>query len=209
MPKVSVIIPTYNREKYIIEAVESVLNQTYKDYEIIIIDDGSTDNTKQVLDEYLKGKGFRVRDKSPSHKAANPQGKTDDVVTWCRGDFCVRYFYQENKGISAARNKAINEAKGDYIAFLDSDDRWLPKKLEKQMKVIKDENINFVYSAMYVENNGRMINKIISASPATDFLGLLTKNQSIAMGTTVIKKEHITKTGMFDENLRVSVDCDL
>lgn len=180
MSKVSVIIPTYNRAQYIAEAIDSVLNQTYQDFEIIIVDDGSTDNTKEIIKPYL-----------------------DDYSNK------IRYFYQKNKGISAARNMAINKAREDYIAFLDSDDRWLPEKLEKQMKVIKDENINFVYSAMYVENNGRMTNRIIPANPATDFLGLLTKNQSIAMATTIIKKEYITKTGMFDETLTVSVDYDL
>ncbi len=102
-PIVSVIIPTYNRAPYVTEALDSVLAQTFTDYEIIVIDDGSTDNTKEVLQPYF------------------PQ---------------IRYFFQENQGVSAARNVGIREAKGEWLAFLDSDDVWLPKKLEIQFKDI-------------------------------------------------------------------------
>lgn len=98
--KVSVIIPTYNLARYINETVDSVLGQTYKNYEIIIVDDGSTDNTKEALSEY--------------------GGK-------------ITYIFQENQGVSAARNKGIKEAKGEYIAFLDADDLWLKDKLELQI----------------------------------------------------------------------------
>jgi len=90
LPKVSVIIPTYNYGKYIETAIESVLSQTYRDYEIIVIDDGSTDNTKDVI--------------------ATNYNKS------------VRYYYQKNKGASAARNKGIRESNGEYLLFLDADD---------------------------------------------------------------------------------------
>lgn len=88
---ISVVIPTYNSAQYIIEAIESVLNQTYKDYEIIVVDDGSTDNTKDILRSYIEKKK-------------------------------IHYFYQENSGVSSARNTGSRMAKGDFIAFLDSDD---------------------------------------------------------------------------------------
>src|SRR5690349_3602213 len=103
MPKVSVIIPTYNRAQFIARAVDSVLEQTYKDFEIIVIDDGSSDNTQEILKAY--------------------EGK-------------IRYVYQQNKGISAARNRGIQEAKGEYIAFLDSDDVWKPEKLSVQVAIL-------------------------------------------------------------------------
>ena len=101
MPKVSVIIPTYNRADYIVETVDSVRKQSFKDYEIIIIDDGSTDKTREKLSVFIEDKK-------------------------------VRYYYQENRGESAARNYGISAADGEYIAFLDSDDLFLPRKLEKQ-----------------------------------------------------------------------------
>src|SRR5437868_7134370 len=100
MPKVSVIIPTYNRGKLITRAVNSVLNQTFNDFEIIIVDDGSKDETKNILMPYQNQKKNRIK-----------------------------YFYQENRGISAARNRGIKESTGEYIAFLDSDDEWVSDKL--------------------------------------------------------------------------------
>ncbi|MDE5121152.1 MAG: glycosyltransferase, partial [Trichodesmium sp. St19_bin1] len=102
VPRVSVIIATYNNAHYILEAIASIFNQTYRSYEIIVIDDGSTDNTRQVLEPYL--------DK-------------------------VRYLYQENKGVSHARNLGLEMARGEFISFLDADDFFLPDKLAKQVAV--------------------------------------------------------------------------
>jgi glycosyltransferase involved in cell wall biosynthesis len=105
MRTVSVIIPTYNRAFYLCEAIESVLNQDIQDcqIEIIVVDDGSTDNTKEVLKKYGSS---------------------------------VRYIYQNNRGAGPARNRGIDEAKGEWVAFLDSDDRWLPEKLTLQFSVL-------------------------------------------------------------------------
>ncbi|MCL2936552.1 MAG: glycosyltransferase [Trichodesmium sp. MAG_R02] len=102
VPRVSVIIATYNNAYYIVEAIASIFNQTYRSYEIIVIDDGSTDNTRQVLEPYL--------DK-------------------------IRYLYQENKGVSHARNLGLEMARGEFISFLDADDFFLPDKLAKQVAV--------------------------------------------------------------------------
>ena len=101
MPKVSVIIPTYNRAPFVTEAIDSVLAQTFLDYEVIVVDDGSTDNTKDVLLPY----GERTR-----------------------------YIYQPNSGVGAARNAGIRCAIGEWLAFLDSDDIWLPDYLSCQME---------------------------------------------------------------------------
>lgn len=103
MPKVSVIIPTYNLANYICESIDSVLSQTYKDFEIIVVDDGSIDNTRDVLAKY---------------------------------NGIIRYFYQENKGISAAINRGVKEYKGDYIAYLGVDDIWLPDHLNLQVNIL-------------------------------------------------------------------------
>lgn len=99
MPKVSVIIPTYNRAAFLEEAIESVLSQDYKDFELIVVDDGSTDETRDIVGRH-----------------------SESVV----------YLYQDNKGVSCARNTGIRNSFGEYIAFLDSDDKWLPKKLYSQ-----------------------------------------------------------------------------
>ncbi len=103
-PLISVIIPVYNREKYLVEAIESVLRQTWKNVELVVIDDGSTDNTADTALAF--------------------EGK-------------INYYYQKNRGLGAARNAGIGHASGDLIAFLDSDDLWLPEKLEKQMDALK------------------------------------------------------------------------
>ncbi|OGP53024.1 MAG: hypothetical protein A2Y65_08950 [Deltaproteobacteria bacterium RBG_13_52_11] len=100
MPRVSAIIPTYNRKAFVLEAVDSVLSQTYGDYELIVVDDGSSDGTGEALKQYGKQ---------------------------------LRYSYQANQGVSTARNRGLEFAQGEFVAFLDSDDLWLPKKLQIQV----------------------------------------------------------------------------
>ena len=92
------------------KAIDSALNQTYKEIEIIVIDDGSADNTQELLVQ-------KYRD-------------------------TIRYFYQENRGVAGARNAGIQESRGEYIAFLDSDDMWMPTKLEAQMKIFQSDLIS-------------------------------------------------------------------
>lgn len=101
IPTVSVVIPTYNRAHLVGRAIQSVLNQTYQDFEIIVVDDGSTDNTEEVVKSF-----------------------NDPRIRYIRHD--------QNRGGSAARNTGIKMARGEYIAFQDSDDEWLPEKLESR-----------------------------------------------------------------------------
>lgn len=119
MVKVSVVIPMYNSEKTIVTTLDSVLSQTYldKNIEIIIVNDGSTDKSKQIVEEYIeKSKGISIK-----------------------------LINKENSGVSSARNIGIKKAKGEWIALLDSDDEWLPQKLEMQMEEIKNnEDIKFI-----------------------------------------------------------------
>jgi glycosyltransferase involved in cell wall biosynthesis len=116
MPKVSVVIPTYNRAHLLTECIESALAQTFRDFEIIIIDDGSTDNTSQVVSA-----------------------------------FPVRYIHQQNQGVSVARNKGIELSRGEYIAFLDSDDTLLKNALEEGVEVLdKNPDVGFSYGQMYI-----------------------------------------------------------
>jgi glycosyltransferase involved in cell wall biosynthesis len=124
----SIIIPTYNRAHLILKAIESVIVQTFTDWELIIVDDGSTDNTKELIAQY--------QDK----------------------DNRVRYIYQENAERSAARNNGIKHAKGEYICFLDSDDYYLKDRLKNIYNFIQGEKKprNFYYTAITYDFNGRL-----------------------------------------------------
>lgn len=185
MPKVSVIIPTHNRAKYMEKAIKSVLNQTYKNYEIIVVDDGSTDKTEKIAKKYVK-----------KHKRK------------------VRYIYQKNKGPSAARNTGIGNAKGKYIAFLDSDDEFLPKKLKKQMSFVKRRpNCRFLYTWYYNSNKNGKIDrkrrtKRYGSKEALQYK-LYTRQFTIRTSTVMIEKKVFKKTGLFNENYWYSQDWDM
>jgi glycosyltransferase involved in cell wall biosynthesis len=113
-PFISVVIPTFNRARQVETALKSVLAQTYREFEVIIIDDGSTDGTGEALREIIN---------------AESEGGTR-----------IRYLFQSNRGQSAARNKGAEEARGEWVAFLDSDDAWLPEKLEWQVRAVEQFN---------------------------------------------------------------------
>jgi glycosyltransferase involved in cell wall biosynthesis len=181
MTKVSVIIPTYNRGKFTVEAVKSILNQTYMNYEIIVIDDGSTDQTRELLTAF--------------------------------GDK-LRYIYQENKGPSAARNTGILHAKGEYIAFCDSDDRFLPKKLEKQMEFIyKNPECKFLYTWYYNVNEKGEITKLrkpLSCENQEHLqYSLYTRKFTIRTSTVLLHKSCFEKAGLFNEKYWYSQDWDM
>jgi glycosyltransferase involved in cell wall biosynthesis len=110
-PFISVVIPTFNRAFQVQAAVKSVLVQTYREFEVIVVDDGSTDGTREAVQEITRSQGT--------------------------GGGKIRYFFQPNQGQSAARNKGTDEARGEWVAFLDSDDVWLPEKLEWQVRAIE------------------------------------------------------------------------
>ena len=124
-PIFSVIIPTYNREKILGRAIDSILAQTFDNFELIIVDDGSKDQTKKLVNSYR--------------------------------DERVKYIYKENGGQNSALNRGLKEARGCYIAFCDSDDAWLPTKLEKTYeKYMQDEEIGVVYCWTGVNRNGKI-----------------------------------------------------
>lgn len=130
-PLVSIIMPVYNAEKYLAEAIQSVINQTYKNWELLIVNDGSTDNSSSLLLKF-------------------------------NSDSRIRIFNQANKGVSAARNMALVNMKGDYFCFLDSDDTLPLKSIEERVRIFqKDFNITFVdgYVMVYDEHN-RIIKNI-------------------------------------------------
>jgi glycosyltransferase involved in cell wall biosynthesis len=177
-PLVSVIIPTYNRGWILKEAIDSVLAQDYKDFELIVVDDGSTDNTREILDSYGR-----------------------DLIV----------LRQANRGVSAARNRGIAEAHGRLVAFLDSDDIWLPRKLLRQVDFfnsIPDAVINQT-EEIWIRNGVRVNPKNRHRKPSGMIfersLGLCLVSPSAVM----IQKNLFNAVGVFDENLPACEDYDL
>ena len=161
---VSVIVPCYNCENYIEEAINSILNQTFSDFEILVVDDLSTDNTAHILEK------LRKRDKR------------------------IKYFKLSKKGgATGARNKALREAKGKYIAFLDGDDLWEPQKLEKQIKFMEDNNIYFSYTDYeYIDEKSKRLNRMRKCPFKMSYLRMLF-GDSVGCLTVIYNAE---KTGL-------------
>jgi len=180
-PLVSVIIPTYNTGVYIKEAVDSALSQTHPNIEIIVVDDGSTDNTKAVLQPYIN-----------SEK--------------------VKYIYQRNKGLPGARNTAIKEAKGKYVALLDADDLFLPDKLGRQVQHLEEnKDLDLSYCDIYHFKDSEpdkllRLNYTYYSGEAV-FEKLLEKN-FIAPLSVVVRRSVFDRLGYFDESLRRSEDYE-
>ncbi len=147
-PMVSVIMPAYNSAAFISEAIESVILQTYPNWELIVIDDDSKDATTSLVEEF-------IRQESRIKIIKNP--------------------YNEGPGIS--RNKGIQMANGDFMAFLDSDDQWLPEKLEIQLDFMKKHDLAMCFSSYYLmDEKGKMILKMIEALPTLTYGKLLRSN---------------------------------
>lgn len=182
IPIVSVILPTYNRAHLIEQAIQDVLEQTYQDFELIVVDDGSTDNSEEIIKKMSDGRIRYVR-------------------------------HEKNKGANAARNTGIVTANGKYIAFQDSDDRWLPEKLEKQMQVFKTApaGTGVVYTGFWRIKGDQ---KKYVPSPRIkrkegDIYNELLRGNFIGTPTAVVKKECFEKVGMFDEDLPRLQDWEL
>lgn len=158
-PLVSIITPLYNSEKYIAETIESVLAQTYSNWEMIIVDDCSKDNGARIVEEYQK-KDKRIK----------------------------LYWNEINKGVSYTRNRAIDLSQGKYIAFLDSDDLWKKEKLEKQINFMEQNNIVLSYTAYEKMNEDGSKRGEIRVPEKLDYKELL-KNCLINCITGVYKKE--------------------
>lgn len=181
-PLISVIIPSYNREVLIIKAIESILHQTYTDFEILVIDDASTDNTKEAIDNL-------------------------------KNDKIIYYKLDKNSGQCVARNYGIKRAKGEYIAFLDSDDEWLPDKLKLQIDCFKKANdklgavYGYSYSKDVIKDETILIKpKYFRGSIYDKFLeGFCPPTPSIFL----VKKEALLNVDGFDEKLITFVDLDL
>jgi glycosyltransferase involved in cell wall biosynthesis len=177
-PRVTVVIPTYNRKEYLAEAIDSVLAQTYTDYEILVVDDGSTDGTREFLEE-------RYRERP------------------------VLYLRQENRGSSAARNTGIRNARGELLAFLDSDDLWLPGKLGLQVPLFdKNPSVGLVFcGSAGIGARGEIVEE---RRPTDDFRGnavraMLYRNMT-PTPTVVFRRNLVPRVGYMREELTFGED---
>ena len=159
-PLVSIIMPSYNAEKYIAESIESVLHQTYSNWELLITDDCSNDQTPSIVQSY-----------------ANKDPRIDFVIA------------SKHSGIANTRNQSIARAKGRFVAFLDNDDLWVTEKLEKQLRFLLKNDFAFVYSEYELMNeDGTPKNKTIKTAGVIDYDRYL-KNTIIGSGTIMLDIE--------------------
>ena len=177
---ISVITPTYNRARFLPAAVASVLSQTFGDFELIIVDDGSEDNTPDVLKPFL-------------------------------ADRRVRYVYQENQGQSHARNLALKQATGDFIAFLDSDDVWARDKLEKQLAVFRaNSEVDIVHGDEATINEQ---GSVVSLQNMRRYSGRITRyllaDNSVSITTALGRRRCFDEMGGFDTSVGVADDYEL
>ena len=177
-PQVSVIIPTYNRGWIIKEAIDSVLAQDYTEFELIVVDDGSTDHTSDVLDSY--------------------------------GDV-IKVFSQKNKGVSAARNRGIEEASGTFIAFLDSDDLWLSQKLSVQIEFFNQTPDALICQTeeVWIRNGLRVNPKKRHQKPSGIIFKPSLELCLVSPSAVMIRRSLFDWVGEFDETLPACEDYDL
>jgi glycosyltransferase involved in cell wall biosynthesis len=177
---VSVIIPTYNYGHFVTEAVDSALAQGYQHREIIVVDDGSTDNTRQILDPY--------RDR-------------------------IQYIYQPNQGLSAARNTGIRAAHGEYIALLDSDDVWHPRKLELQVSYLREHPEIGLLATNQVSDRRdcwpAVDDDVCSRVPILYALDEVVGRAHFGPSSVLIRRSCLDAVGLFDPSLRCVEDRDM
>lgn len=184
MPLVSVVIPAYNCEEYIKKTLKSIISQTYTEIEIIVVNDGSTDKTSKI------------------------------VKDMCKDYNIIKLVTQNNSGQATARNKGISLAKGEFIAFCDSDDEWAPNKLEMQIPLFNDSDVGLVYSDIHVLDDET--NMEIDFKRPTSMqlrrgmvLKYLLKDNFVAHSSIIIRKSCFVKSGIFNENVKRSDDWDM
>jgi glycosyltransferase involved in cell wall biosynthesis len=177
-PLISIIIPTYNRASFLLEAVDSVFKQTCSEFELIVIDDGSTDGTAQAIKKHQ-----------------------DHLI----------YRNQTNQGVSAARNQGLREARGKWVAFLDSDDLWLPKKLESQLHFFsqKPEAAICQTEEIWIRNGRRVNPQKKHQKYSGDIFAPSLKLCLVSPSAVMIQRDLFDRVGYFDEALPACEDYDL
>lgn len=173
MKKVSVIIPVHNSSKYLKKCLDSVINQTYRNIEIIVVDDKSTDNSIELIENI-----------------------NDERIKIIK--------LKENVGVACARNKGIQEANGDFICFLDSDDYWNLDKIEKQVSFILENNYAFIYSGyVFLKNN--KIKNVVHVPKSINYNQAL-KNTTIFTSTVMFNMNVLTKEEIYMPDIRRGQD---
>ena len=181
MPKVSVIIATYNRVELLSSSIKSVLNQTFEDFELIISDDSSTDNTKEYV-----------------------EGLTDKRIIYINNE--------TNRGVSATRNNALKSSTGNYIAFLDDDDEWLPEKLSLQIDKIEKSpsKVGAVYTGvMYFDMELGEVSYVSRPCCEGNILDDILPENILATSSLLLRKSCFEKVGLFDETISYAEDFDM
>jgi glycosyltransferase involved in cell wall biosynthesis len=191
-PSVDVVIPVYNGEAFIKDAIESIVHQTYLPRQIIVVNDGSTDATEQIIYDY---------------------------INQINSDVFINYIKKNNGGPNSARNKGVEHCSSEFIAFLDADDIWEKDKLEKQIDVFKYsnfKNLGVVYCDYdIIDVNGKLISNFpcfaLNTKVKGNILKYLLNGNMVASSASgvLIKKECFEKVGLFDECLYTSEDWDM
>ncbi len=177
MPTVSVIIPTYNRKALLRQALESVFAQSYRDFEVIVIDDGSTDGTEEALRPLFER---------------------------------IRYLSKPNGGPASARNRGIKEARGDYIAFLDSDDLWEPKFLEVTCDYLgRHDELAMVATGWRTLPEGKHRPRVAASLLHGDLFRRLIEQRFIRTSSVLARRAFMERVGGFNEGLEVAEDYDM
>lgn len=180
-PLISVIIPNYNYGRYLAQAIDSALAQTYAKVEVIVVDDGSTDESHEVLGRYGEK---------------------------------IRWLSQENQGVSAARNRGVEESRGEILAFLDSDDLWLPAKLERQARLLlSDTELGLVHCG-YVEfdDDGNLLKEHLDGMEGWVAAEMLRLQRPVVLGggsAAIMTRRAFNEVGGFDRRLTHGEDWDL
>lgn len=171
---ISIIMPTYNREKYIAQALRSLLEQDYRPLEIIVVDDGSTDATRQIVESFASDR--------------------------------IRYVYQENSGVAAARNLGLSMASGDFLAWLDSDDYYLPGKLTAQMQYLADHpdaGLVFTQVEDFYNDHAERLIMDEDVCRKISFVGT-----HVCLSSSLVRRTVFNKVGKFAECLRIYEDVE-
>ncbi|MBR3133262.1 MAG: glycosyltransferase family 2 protein [Clostridia bacterium] len=172
MKKVSVVIPVHNSHKHIEECLNSVINQTYKNLEIVVVDDLSTDNTVQII-----------------------EGLKDNRIKIIK--------LEENVGAAVARNIGVDNSSGEYICYIDSDDYWVEDKVEREVKLMEENDYTFVYGGYAYLKNGKTKKARV---PSSVNYNQLLKNHTIFTSTVMLNMEHLKKEDIYMPNIRRGQD---
>ncbi len=173
---VSIVVPVYNAEKFLNETINSVLNQTYFNWELLLINDCSSDNSKSIYEKY----------------------KSDKRIKW--------FDQEKNGGAALARNKGIEISKGDFLCFLDADDLWEKEKLEKQVKFIKEKDCAFSFTGYeFADENGKPNGKKVFIPERIDYRKAL-KNTTIWTSTVMFDMSKLSKDDIYMPNVRRGQD---